>query len=71
MNETDLPCSNCGTELIEQTIDVRELPVSTNWQGDVRLAVCPACDARYYTEDAISRLAQSVNSDQSRRGIDS
>lgn len=67
MNETDLPCSNCGTELIEQTVDVGELPVSTNWQGDVRLAVCPTCNARYYTRDALTQLAPRENDSPSRR----
>lgn len=60
MNETDLPCSDCGTELIERTVHVEDLPISTDWRGFVRIAHCPSCDVRYYPEHALSRVANQT-----------
>lgn len=66
MNETDIPCSDCGTELIERTVHVRDLPVATTWQGHVRIAECPTCKARYYPEQTLSQLTGSTNNPQPR-----
>lgn len=67
MNELDIPCSDCGTELDERVADARELPVSSDWDGPVRIAVCPSCQARYYLCEAIDRLAAG-RSEFARRG---
>lgn len=64
MNETDIPCSDCGTALIERTIHVRDLSVSTHSQGQVPIAECPSCEARYYPEQALIRLYGSATSSQ-------
>jgi uncharacterized protein with PIN domain len=58
MNELEIPCSECGTDLEEQTVHVQELPVSTNRQGHVRIAVCPTCEARYYPQAALTQLTE-------------
>lgn len=57
MNETDLPCSDCGTELVARTLPARNLPVSTDVQGTIQVAVCPSCGAHYYPSETLSRLA--------------
>jgi len=57
MNETDIPCSDCGTELIERSVHARDLPVAASWQSTVRIAECPACDARHYPEQTLAELA--------------
>jgi uncharacterized protein with PIN domain len=57
MNETDLPCADCGTELVERTLDTTELPVSTTVDDSVRLAECPSCGARYYPKQTLSQLS--------------
>ncbi len=59
MNELDIPCSDCGTALVERTADPHALPVSTAWTGRVTLAVCPSCGARYYPKQALARLTGS------------
>ena len=66
MNETEIPCAECDTELIEQTVHARDLPVTTSWQGQVRIAECPACKARYYPEQTLSQLTDSTNNPQPR-----
>lgn len=58
MNETDLPCSNCGTDPVERTVYAQELPVATDWHGHVQVAECPRCDARYYPKRALSKLTE-------------
>lgn len=55
--ETTIPCSNCGTDLIEHSIHTRTLTVTTEWTGQVTIAECPTCGARYYPEAALSRLS--------------
>lgn len=67
MKETDLPCSDCGTELVERTIDTHELPLSTAADCSVRLAECPSCGARYYPEQTLSKLSGRRN-DPTARG---
>jgi len=65
MNELEIPCSDCGTDLEEQTTHVQELPVSTDWQGHVRIAVCPTCEARYYPQTALSQLTEIADNSRS------
>lgn len=67
MNETDLPCSDCGTELIERTVNATELPNTTTVDDSVRLAVCPSCGARYYPKQTLSKLSER-RTDPSARG---
>lgn len=59
MKETDLPCSDCGATLEERTVDARELPVAGGSSAQVRLAVCPACGARYYPNRTLARLSDA------------
>lgn len=66
MHETDLPCSDCGTELVARTVHARDLPVATHWRGTVRLAACPLCGARYYPAEALSQLTATSPNTQPR-----
>ena len=59
MKETDIPCSDCGTELEERTVHVRDLPISTDTQRHVDVAVCPNCEARYYPQETLDRLGDA------------
>lgn len=56
MKETDIPCSDCGTKLEERTVHVRDLPISTDSQLTVGVAVCPCCEARYYPRETLDRI---------------
>lgn len=58
MNETDIPCSDCGTKLEERTIHVRDLPISTDSGLQIDVAVCPTCEARYYPDETLTRLGE-------------
>lgn len=60
MNETDIPCSDCGTELEGRTVHVRNLPISTDSQLSVDVAVCPNCEARYYPRETLDQLGQAT-----------
>ena len=55
--ETDLPCTDCGTALVERAVATRDLPVATTGSGAVTLAACPACDAQYYPDRTLTRIA--------------
>lgn len=57
MNEFDLPCTDCRTELIESTVPAGLLPVATTHVGEVTIAVCPTCGARYYPADTLKKLS--------------
>lgn len=61
MNETNLPCADCGTELVDRTVETQNLPTSKSYEGEVRVAECPPCDARYYPEQALSQLSDNSN----------
>lgn len=67
MKETDMPCADCGEDLVERLVDVQEIPVSTDWHGQIRIAECEACGPRYYPDGAVTRLAGRPN-DRHRRG---
>lgn len=67
IHETTIPCSDCGTGLVERTVHVRELSVPTDWNCEVSIAECPSCDAQYYPEEALSRLFSISNNTRSRR----
>lgn len=60
MKETDIPCSDCGTKLEERTVHVRDLPISTDSQLTVDVAVCPGCDARYYPRETLHRIREAT-----------
>lgn len=47
--EFDLPCAECGRELVR-----REIPAEDG-SGEVVVAECPDCGGRYYPEDALGR----------------
>lgn len=47
--EFDLPCVDCGQELVRQRI-------TTGSGGDVTVAQCPNCGSQYYPEDALGRI---------------
>ncbi len=61
IQETDIPCSDCGTELVDRTVYARELSVATDWVGEVTVVECPACEARYYPEETVARLSGTPN----------
>ncbi len=65
IHETDLPCSDCDTRLVEQTAHVTELEIPTNWQGTVVVAECPKCGARYYPEETLSKLRDVMSDSHS------
>lgn len=56
VHEIDLPCSDCGTELVERTVNSHELVRTTAIGGQVTLAECPACGARYYPRETLTLL---------------
>lgn len=66
--ETTIPCSACGTDLIERSIHTRSLAVTTEWTGKVTIAECSTCEARYYPEAAL--LCLSDRSDTTHRQQD-
>lgn len=66
-HETDLPCSDCGADLFERTIDVQDLPFATTANERVTIVECPRCGARFYPEDTLSKLRRS-STDVSRGG---
>jgi hypothetical protein len=61
MNETAIPCADCGNDLVERLVDVQEVPVSTDWHGQIRIAECKACGAQYYPEQTVTRLGGRTN----------
>jgi uncharacterized protein with PIN domain len=66
MNETDLPCSDCGTALVSRSVHTADLPVSTDGHGEVNVAECPACDARYYPRQTLARLTEAATENRAR-----
>jgi len=59
-HETDLPCSDCGVELIEKTITLEEAE-ATETGAQVIVAECPSCGARYYPRESLARLSTDPN----------
>lgn len=57
MHETDLPCSDCGTDLVERSVATGDAGNEPDAAPAVTVAECPACGARYYPERALSRLS--------------
>lgn len=60
MKETEIPCSDCGTELEARTVHVRDLSISTDRQCRVDVAICPCCGARYYPRETLNRLEEAA-----------
>lgn len=65
-HEIDLPCSDCGTDLVERTVEVRELALSDTGVGAVTVAACPSCGARYYPREALAQLFGATTGSSSR-----
>lgn len=68
IHETAIPCSDCGIDLIEQSVHTRTLAVTTEWNGQVTIAKCPSCSARYYPETALFRLSGRANTTDRQQG---
>jgi uncharacterized protein with PIN domain len=66
MNEIDIPCSDCDTDLVERMVSVEEVPVLTSYEGLVKIAECPSCKARYYPTQTLSQLTTATNNSQFR-----
>lgn len=56
MNETDLPCVECGEKLIEKLIDIEEVSTTTDQTGLVKVAECCSCCTRYFPAETLSTL---------------
>ena len=54
--EADLPCSDCGSDLIDRAVPAHELPLGSSATGTVTVAVCPECGARHYPDETVRRL---------------
>lgn len=67
MNEIDIPCSDCDTPLLEHTVHTRDLAVITRWQGEVVIAECLSCGARYFPKETLRKLSESAT-DANARG---
>lgn len=57
--EIQLPCSDCDAQLAEQLVHVSELPLSPPGLGNVRVAVCPDCDAHHFPKETLEKLANA------------
>lgn len=69
LHETDLPCTDCGSALEEQTVTLSERERTNSNSGKVPIAICPQCGARHYPENALSKLSGSAES-HSREGVE-
>lgn len=58
MNELDLPCSDCGSALVENHVPVHQLSDGSAATDDVPVADCPTSGARYYLEETIATLRE-------------
>lgn len=56
-HETDLPCSNCGAELVESIEAVPDAATGDANAETVTVAECPACGARFYPRDSLEPLS--------------
>lgn len=60
MNETDLPCTECGNPVEERSVPVAELGFEEASTQTVTIAECTSCDARYYPDDTLRRLHENA-----------
>jgi len=60
-HETDLPCSECGAELVERTVEGANLASLTDVGVPVTVAECPSCGARFYPQETLTRLSRTSN----------
>ncbi|WP_123538235.1 hypothetical protein [Halosimplex salinum] len=65
MKETDLPCSECGAQVVERIAFTADLPV--DGRGSVRVAECLDCGARYYPNQTVRQLARQSTDARRRR----
>lgn len=56
--ESDLPCPNCGGELVELSVDIQSLPGPAVSDDTATVASCPFCEVRFYPERTLERLHQ-------------
>lgn len=68
IDEIELPCSDCGAELVRRTIHTREVPVTTTWHGSVTVTECASCSARYYPDKTLSQLSNTADDSRSKGG---
>ena len=61
-NETDLPCTDCGSALEEQTVTLLEREGTDTSPADIRVAVCPDCGATHYPEQTLTKLTDTAES---------
>lgn len=66
-HETDLPCSDCGVELVERTVDAGDVTGPVDAGAPITVAECPSCGARYYPRETLARLSDASNGGR-RRG---
>ncbi|MFB6183004.1 MAG: hypothetical protein ABEI96_00475 [Haloarculaceae archaeon] len=51
VSEFDLPCSECGDDLVRTTA-----PAPSRPGVELQVAECPTCGGRYYPEATLERL---------------
>jgi predicted RNA-binding Zn-ribbon protein involved in translation (DUF1610 family) len=56
MNEIDIPCSDCGSAVVERTVTAGDVGTPAMADRSVTVAECPDCGARYYPEETLTRL---------------
>lgn len=65
-DEIDLPCTECGGELIERRCPIAELTAATDREEAVSIAECSNCGATYYPRETVVRLANVDGGSQTR-----
>ncbi|MDG5776339.1 hypothetical protein VB773_08885 [Haloarculaceae archaeon H-GB2-1] len=51
VSEFELPCSECGDDLVQTTV-----PAPSEPTVEVTVAECPSCGGRHYPEPTLERL---------------
>ena len=68
VRETDLPCSDCNSPLVETVIEENELSLPLQGGGDVLVAECSECGARYIPESTLDQLTEATNHEETNGG---
>ncbi|WP_306055356.1 hypothetical protein [Natronococcus wangiae] len=55
-SEFDLPCSACGGDLREVTIEPHKLGINVETESSVLVAECRICGERHYPERTLATL---------------
>lgn len=66
--ETDLPCTDCDTDLRERTLPAHTLLHSIEGTRYLTVADCPNCGARYYPDETVTILAAVRGAPQTTEG---